>query len=102
MISQVPRRTPARHNLLPLARRSLGLFCLTLGVAGVLLPILPGWPFLMISGRMLGPRDPVLRGMVLAGHRKVRRMRTSRRRLPRYLGARLTPHWRSLARMWIG
>jgi hypothetical protein len=102
MISLVIRRSPALPNLLPAARRSLGLFCLALGVAGVLLPILPGWPFLVICGRLLGPRDPLLRGMVLAGHRGMRRMRHSHRQLPRYLGARLTPQWRQLARMWIG
>ena len=102
MTSLVIRRSPALPNLLPLARRSLGLFCLAFGVAGILLPILPGWPFLVICGRLLGPRDPVLRGMVLAGHRSMRRLRQSRRPLPRALGTRLAPQWRQLARVWIG
>ena len=102
MTGQLTRRSPALPNLLPLARRSLGLFCLGLGIAGVLLPILPGWPFLMVSGRMLGSRDPMLRRMLLAGHRGMRRLRQAQRPLPRYLGARLTPHWRQLARVWIG
>jgi hypothetical protein len=89
-------------SLLPLARRSLGMLCLTLGIAGVLLPILPGWPFLVISGRMLGPRDPLLRGMLLAGHRCMRGLRHAKRPLLRYAGARLSPCWRQLVRLWIG
>jgi hypothetical protein len=96
------RRSPALPNLLPPARRSLGLFCLAFGIAGVLLPILPGWPFLVICGRLLGPRDPMLRRMVLAGHRGIRRLRQSGHPLPRHLGARLAPQWRVLARVWIG
>ena len=92
----------SQPTLPPLARRSLGLFCLALGVAGVLLPILPGWPFLVISGRVLGPRDPLLRHMLLAGHRGLRRLRQARRPLLRRAGASLAPHWRRLARTWIG
>jgi hypothetical protein len=89
-------------HLLPLARRSLGLLCLALGIAGVLLPILPGWPFLVISGRMLGPRDPLLRRLVMSGHRKLRRLRGARLPLLRRAGLRLMPHWRRLTRIWIG
>jgi hypothetical protein len=85
-----------------LARRSLGLLFLALGVAGVQLPIQPGWPFLVISGRMLGPRDPLLRRMVIAGHRSLRGLRGARLPLLRRAGARLMPHWRRLARVWIG
>ena len=102
MISLVIRRSPTLPHLLPLVRRSLGLFCLTLGIAGVLLPILPGWPLLILSGRLLGRRDPMLRQMVLSGHRTLRRLRSTRRPLLRRLGIRLLPQWRQLARLWIG
>ena len=102
MPGRVLRRSPSTPHLLPLARRSLGLLCLALGVAGVLLPILPGWPFLVISGRMLGPRDPLLRRLVITGHRSLRSLREARHPLLRRAGVRLTPHWRRLARMWIG
>jgi hypothetical protein len=85
-----------------LARRPLGLFCLFLGVAGVLLPILPGWPLLLVSGRLLGPRDPLLRRVLAAGHRGLRRLRQAERPLLRQAGTQLMPHWRQLARLWIG
>ena len=85
-----------------LLRRSLGLLCLALGVAGVLLPILPGWPLLLVCGRLLGPRDPLLRRMLATGHRGLRRLRQAERPLLRQAGTRLMPHWRQLARLWIG
>ena len=93
---------PPTNVHLRLLRRSLGLFCLALGVAGVLLPILPGWPFLIICGRMLGPRDPLLRQVLATGHRGLRRLRRAEHPLLRAASARLTPHWRRLARLWIG
>jgi uncharacterized membrane protein YbaN (DUF454 family) len=73
-----------------------------MGIAGVLLPILPGWPLLLLCGRLLGPRDPLLRRMLAVGHRSLRRLRQAERPLLRRAGAVLTPHWRQLARLWIG
>jgi hypothetical protein len=102
MLSLVIRRSPALPNVLPFMRRSLGLFCLALGIAGVLLPILPGWPFLVLSGRVLGRRDPLLRQVVLTGHQIFRGLRYARRPALRRLGARLLPQWRQLARVWVG
>jgi uncharacterized membrane protein YbaN (DUF454 family) len=93
---------PNTMRLRSLLRRSLGLSCLALGVAGVLLPILPGWPLLLVCGRLLGPRDPVLRRVLATGHRGLRRLRQAERPLLRRAGIQLMPHWRNLARMWIG
>src|SRR5262245_5404131 len=102
MISRETRGSSAIKKQLAFARRSLGLFCLALGVAGVLLPILPGWPFLVVCGRLLGPRDPLLRRLLASGYRGLRRLRHAERPLPRHLGRQLTSPWRQLARLWVG
>ena len=83
-------------------RRSLGLCFLAAGLAGVLLPILPGWPLLFVGGRILGRRDPLLRRMLLTGRRGVRRLRQARHPLLRRAGVRLLPHWRRTTRLLIG
>lgn len=86
-----------------MARRALGFFFLGLGVAGAILPIIPGWPGLFVAVMLLGRRDPALRRMHLLGRRGLRRLRTARtprlRRLGRwlsgqYVGMRraMTPH----------
>ena len=95
-------RLPSTLGLLTMARRSLGLFCLFLGVAGVLLPILPGWPLLLVGGRILGRRDPLLRHILLAGRRGVRRLRQARHPLLRRAGAQLLLPWRQVTRLLIG
>ncbi|MFL5801233.1 MAG: hypothetical protein ACJ8CR_05765 [Roseiflexaceae bacterium] len=102
MIDRKNHRLPATSNLPRLARRSLGLFCLAIGVAGVLLPILPGWPLLLASGRLLGRRDPLLRRLLLTGRRGVRRLRQARHPLLRHAGARLLSPWRRVTRLMIG
>ena len=93
---------PNTISLGSLLRRMLGLLCLALGIAGVLLPILPGWPLLLVCGRLLGPHDPLLRRMLATGHHGLRRLRQAERPLLRQAGTQLMPHWRKLARLWIG
>jgi hypothetical protein len=58
-----------------LARRAIGLLCLIIWVLGVILPIIPGWPALIIAIALLGRRDRVLRLIHLAGRRALRWMR---------------------------
>ena len=38
-----------------------GYFCLLLGVAGVLLPIIPGIPFLLVAVKLLGLDHPLIK-----------------------------------------
>jgi hypothetical protein len=83
-------------------RRSLALACLLLGLAGCLLPIIPGLPFMIAAARLLGPRDPMIRRANVAGSRGLRALRGSRVRLLRRAGAGLTPHWRTFRQLMLG
>ncbi|NBU65182.1 MAG: hypothetical protein EBS29_11885 [Chloroflexia bacterium] len=47
--------------MLLLIRRIIGGFFLLLGIIGLIMPILPGWPFLVPGIALLGSRDPWLR-----------------------------------------
>jgi hypothetical protein len=42
-------------------KAATGYVCLAIGVAGCLLPILPGIPFLLVGLKLLGPDHPVIR-----------------------------------------
>ncbi|HEX9372594.1 MAG TPA: hypothetical protein VF897_16400 [Roseiflexaceae bacterium] len=91
-----------KEEMLRGARRPLAMLCLTLGVAGCILPIVPGLPFFVVAARLLGPRDPLLRRVNLLGRRGLRGLRASRRPLLRRAGRQLTPHWRRAARLMLG
>ena len=78
------------------------MLCLALGVAGCVLPILPGLPFLILSGRLLGPHDPLLRRLIVAGQRAMRRLRTAEQPFLRHVGRQITPHCCRLARLLLG
>ena len=79
--------------MLRVLRRGLGLTFLAIGVAGVILPILPGWPFLIPAIALLGPRDPALRYMHLLLRRTLRYLRTARHPFLRNLGGRLSDEY---------
>jgi len=83
-------------------RRGLAFICIFLGVTGCILPIMPGLPFFIVGGRLLGPRDRLLRHAVVGGRRGLRRLRSARHPLLRHAGAQLTPHWRTFARLMLG
>ncbi len=94
--SSTPPVPPSR------ARRLLGIGCLVLGIVGCILPILPGLPLLVVGGRLLGRRDPLLRRSIAGCHRMLRRLRASGQPVLRGTGARLAPHWRRLVRLLLG
>lgn len=82
-------------------RRILGVCCLILGVLGCVLPIIPGWPFLIPAIVLLGRRDPWLRRSHLLLRRALRRLRRAEHPLLGGLGRRLSSEYvrskRSLA-----
>jgi hypothetical protein len=84
------------------ARRSLALLCVLIGVAGCILPIMPGLPFFVVAARLLGPRDRQLRRMIVGCRLVLRHLRTARQPLLRRAGHQLTPHWRSFTRLMLG
>ena len=42
-------------------KSATGYLCLAAGVAGVLLPVIPGIPFLLVGLKLLGPNHPAIR-----------------------------------------
>jgi hypothetical protein len=93
---------PQNNQNTRLARRSLALLCVLVGVTGCILPIIPGLPFFVAAARLLGPRDRQLRHAIVAGRLGLRRMRAARQPLLRRTGRQLTPHWRSFTRLMLG
>src|SRR5262245_6024878 len=77
------RRTAAPPRM---ARRSLALLCVVLGVSGCILPIIPGLPFFVVAARLLGPRDRQLRRAIVTGRMALRQLRAARQPLLRHAG----------------
>jgi hypothetical protein len=81
-----------------LARRALGFLFLGIGIAGALLPIIPGWPGLIVAILLLGRRDPALRRLHLVCRRGLRILRTSRSPRLRLLGLWLSSQYVGMRR----
>jgi uncharacterized membrane protein YbaN (DUF454 family) len=81
-------------------RRALGFLFLGIGIAGAILPIIPGWPGFFVAIVLLGRRDPVLRKLHLLGRRTLRALRRSRwqqlRRFGQWLSAQYVGMRRSI------
>jgi hypothetical protein len=75
--------------LLVIGRRVVGTILLIIGILGWLLPILPGWPFVIPAIVLLGRRDPLLRRMHLVLRLGLRSLRRTRHPRIRRLGLRL-------------
>jgi hypothetical protein len=75
---------------LAILRRILGLLLLAIGILGLLLPVLPGWPFIIPAIVLLGRRDPLLRRTHLVVRHALRWLRRHSHPCVRRLGMRLT------------
>jgi hypothetical protein len=82
--------TTGKSPLFRIIRRVVGLICLLIGILGLLLPILPGWPFIIPAIVLLGRRDRALRLLHMIVRRALRFLR--RHPIPslRQLGQRLS------------
>jgi hypothetical protein len=76
--------------LIRLVRRIIGLICLGLALLGFILPIIPGWPFIIPAVVLLGRRDPMLRRLHLLVRHSLRALRRHRSPRIRQLGGRLS------------
>lgn len=63
------------NRLVTIARKTLGFACLVVWAIGVVLPIIPGWPALIVAIVLLGRRDRTLRWMHLVARRTLRWLR---------------------------
>ena len=79
--------------LVRLVRRALGICCLILAVLGFILPILPGWPFIVPAVLLLGRRDPMLRHMHMVLRHTLRYLRRSSHPSMRLIGMRLSSEY---------
>ena len=67
-----------------------GALFLFVGILGIILPVLPGWPFLIPGILLLGRRDRMVRHSHLLLRRILRRLRRHRRPVVRTIGSRLS------------
>lgn len=75
---------------LAILRRVTGIVLLVIGILGLLLPVLPGWPLVIPGVVLLGRRDRLVRLSHLVVRLVLRRLRQSRIRHIRVLGVRLS------------
>lgn len=76
-----------------LFKRILGIICLLIALIGFILPIIPGWPFIVPAVLLLGRRDPLLRWLNMMLRHGLRAMRRSQRPWIRMLGLRLSAEY---------
>jgi hypothetical protein len=81
-----------------LLRRVLGYSFLVVGVLGAALPILPGWPGIVIAVLLLGRRDRTLRQMHVLLRGSLRRLRRTGPPPVRSTGRYLSANYRTMRR----
>ena len=81
-----------------LLRRVIAIGCLVVWVLGVILPVIPGWPALVLAIILLGRRDRMLRLLHLFGRRSIRWLRRHPVPQVRYVGHWLSRSYRQLRR----
>jgi hypothetical protein len=87
--------------VIAVVRRAVGLVLLAIGILGILLPILPGWPFIIPAVVLLGRRDRVLRMTHLIVRHALRRLRWAKHPTVRKVGVRLSAEYVKTRRMVV-
>lgn len=87
-----------RPSMPLLLRRVLGYGFLIVGVLGALLPIIPGWPGIVVAILLLGRRDRTLRQLHVLLRQSLRRLRRSGPAPVRHTGRYLSANYRSMRR----
>jgi uncharacterized membrane protein YbaN (DUF454 family) len=88
----------AQNSIVLLGRRILGIICIIIWIIGAILPIIPGWPALILAIVLLGRRDPMLRWMHLVARRSLRWLRLHPNRPIRRTGRWLSTQYVSARR----
>lgn len=76
-----------------LARRILGLLFLLFALLGFVLPIIPGWPFIVPAVLLLGRRDRSLRLLNVLVRHSLRKLRRSQTPWVQQIGVRLSTEY---------
>lgn len=79
-------------------RRVIGLSLLVIWVLGIVMPVIPGWPALVLAIILLGRRDRMLRQLHLLGRRGLRWLRRHPIHPIRPFGLWLSNHYVNLRR----
>lgn len=82
----MPQATKHRHVPRSMIRRILGWSAISLGLLGIVLPVLPGIIFIAIGIVLLGPHDPALRRSAIAIRLILRRWSQAKQRHMRLTG----------------
>ena len=54
MLDDMTKKTLDTANQYPRSKKLIGLLFIALGIVGAVLPVMPGWPFLIIGLELLG------------------------------------------------
>ncbi len=87
-----------RSILPPIVRQILGYSFLVIGLLGAALPIIPGWPGIIVAVALLGRRDPTLRRLHLIVRQSLRQLRRARPGAVRNTGWQLSNQYRNMRR----
>jgi uncharacterized membrane protein YbaN (DUF454 family) len=90
-----------KNPMVTIVRRVVGIICLIIGILGLLLPILPGWPFIVPAIVLLGRRDRALRFTHLWVRMVLRFMRRHPAPSLRQFGQRLSREYVSFKHMIV-